>query len=138
MRLDDINESDQVEDRRGQGGFTGGGMRAGGGLGLGTVIVLGLIGWAFGINPAVLIGGAEMVQGMRNGGSQQVSQPGRTGRPSDQTGSFVAKVLGSTEAVWSQVLPQQANINYTKPQLVLFSGATRSAMSRTPRASACG
>ncbi len=121
MRLDDINESDQVEDRRG-----GGGMRMGGGgsLGIGTVVILGVIGWALGINPAVLIGGAEMVQGMRNGG-QQVST-GPSGPVSDNTGKFVARVLGSTETVWSQVLPQQANVRYTKPQLVLFSGATRS------------
>ena len=121
MRLDDINESDQVEDRRG-----GGGMRMGGGgsLGIGTVGILGVIGWALGINPAVLIGGAEMVQGMRNGG-QQVST-GPSGPVSDNTGKFVARVLGSTETVWSQVLPQQANVRYTKPQLVLFSGATRS------------
>jgi predicted metalloprotease len=121
MRLDDINESDQVEDRRG-----GGGMRMGGGgsLGIGTVVILGVIGWALGINPAVLIGGAEMVQGMRNGG-QQVST-GPSGPVSDNTGKFVARVLGSTETVWSQVLPQQANVRYTKPQLVLFSGSTRS------------
>jgi predicted metalloprotease len=122
MRLDDINESDQVEDRRGGGG---GGMRMGGGsLGIGTVVILGVIGWALGINPAVLIGGAEMVQGMRNGGQQVSTAP--SGPVSDNTGKFVARVLGSTETVWSQVLPQQANVRYTKPQLVLFSGSTRS------------
>jgi predicted metalloprotease len=121
MRLDDINESDQVEDRRGGGGMRMGG---GGGLGIGTVLILGVIGWAFGINPAVLIGGAEMVQGMRNG-SQQVST-GPRGPISDDTGKFVARVLGSTETVWNEVLPQQANVRYAKPQLVLFSGATRS------------
>jgi len=31
----------------------------GGGLGIGTIIVLGLISYAFGIDPRILIGGAE-------------------------------------------------------------------------------
>jgi predicted metalloprotease len=62
---------------------------------------------------------------MRNGGQQQVST-GPRGPIADDTGKFVARVLGSTEQVWSEVLPQQANVRYTKPQLVLFSGATRS------------
>ena len=53
MRLDELPKSQRVEDRRG--------MTAGraGGIGIGTVVVLGLIGWAFGIDPRVLIGGAD-------------------------------------------------------------------------------
>ena len=42
----------------------GGGMglpMGGGGLGIGTIIVLGLIGYAFGIDPRILIGGAEIL-----------------------------------------------------------------------------
>ena len=58
MRLDDLPTSDRVEDRR---GFPGG--RAG--LGIGTVVILGLIGWALGIDPHVLIGGAEMISPKR-------------------------------------------------------------------------
>ena len=52
MRLDDLPTSNRIEDRR---GLTGG--RAG--LGIGTVVILGLIGWALGIDPRVLIGDAE-------------------------------------------------------------------------------
>ena len=52
MRLDDLPTSDRIEDRR---GLPGG--RAG--LGVGTVVILGLLAWAFGIDPRVLIGGAE-------------------------------------------------------------------------------
>ena len=48
-----------------------------GGLGIGTVIILGLVGWALGIDPRLLIGGAEMVAGGRGGG--QVQQQGRQG-----------------------------------------------------------
>ena len=37
----------------------------GGGLGIGTIIVLGLLGWALGIDPRILIGGAEIIGGLR-------------------------------------------------------------------------
>jgi hypothetical protein len=125
MRDDDLRASSNIDDRRGQGG--GGGFPGGrGGLGIGTIIVLTLLGWLFGINPAVLINGAQLVAG--GGGpstSQQSSRP--TGAPGDRQGVFVARILGETEDVWSQILPQQANIAYQKPILVLFSGTTGSA-----------
>ena len=43
MRIDELPKSDRIEDRR--GGLSGilGGR---GGLGIGTIVVLGLIGWA--------------------------------------------------------------------------------------------
>jgi len=103
MRWDDFRRSENVEDdREGGGGF---GIPVGrGGLGIGTVIVLGLLGWAFGIDPSVLIGGAEIIS---NSGSsyQQPSTPParRTGTPSDRTGDFVAAVLGNTEDVWGAI-----------------------------------
>ena len=51
MRWDDFGRSDNVEDNRGGGG--GFGMPGGaGGLGIGAVVVLGLVGWALGIDPA--------------------------------------------------------------------------------------
>ena len=65
MRLDDLPRSDNVEDRRGQdagaGGFRVPGGR--GGLGIGTIVVLGLIGYWLGIDPRLLIGGAEILSG---------------------------------------------------------------------------
>ena len=74
----------------------GGGSRMGGGhLGLGTVALsVGLIGYMTGINPAVLIGGAEMLNNMRGGGQVRLrgrAQRGTTGQPTDQMGQFVAK-----------------------------------------------
>ena len=66
MRYDDFRRSDEIDDRRDQGGGMGGGggggfglPMGGGGLGIGTIIVLGLVGYAFGIDPRILIGGAE-------------------------------------------------------------------------------
>src|SRR5215510_1598199 len=120
MRIDQLPRSDRVEDQRGRG-FTAG--RAGG-LGLGTIILLGLAGWALGINPLYLISGAEMLSRM-GGSSTEQSQPApRTGEakaPSDQMGDFVSAVLGSTEAQWTQIFAG-AGKTYRPPSLVIFSG----------------
>ncbi len=148
MRWEDGPRSDSIEDRRGDGGGGGGGFSlpiGGGGLGIGTIIILAIIGYATGIDPRILIGGAEVITG--HGGSSQYSQnqydqggsgqsratpPQQTntgrqgGHPADQMGDFVAAVLGETEAVWSQILPDQKGVDYVKPRLVLYNGVTRS------------
>ena len=117
MRLDELPTSDRIEDRR---GVPGG--RAG--LGIGTVVVLGLIGWALGIDPRLLIGGAELI----SGGSQTQqgpASPGSTGAPSDEMGHFVSAILGSTEAEWTEIFARSGK-TYKPPTLVMFSGATES------------
>jgi uncharacterized protein len=117
MRLDELPTSDRIEDRR---RIPGG--RAG--LGIGTVVILGLLAWVFGIDPRVLIGGAEMMS--RNGQTQQQTDAGSNGAPSDEMGHFVSAILGSTEAEWKDTFAQ-AGKTYTPPTLVMFSGATQSA-----------
>jgi predicted metalloprotease len=118
MRWDDFRRSDNVEDRRGMGGIPGGA----GGLGIGTVLVLGLVGWALGIDPRLLISGAEILSGS---GQQQTQQHGREGAPKDQTGDFVAAIAGDTEDRW-RVIFQNAGQSYTPPQIVIFDGVTSS------------
>ena len=83
MRLDELPQSNRIEDRRG-GRIPGG--RAGG-IGIGTVVVLGLIGWALGIDPSVLIGGAEMMS--RSGGHNKSRRPAQALRPTPWVGSFL-------------------------------------------------
>jgi uncharacterized protein len=123
MRWDDFRRSDNVEDDRGGGGgfrIPGG---TGGGLGIGTIVVLGLIGWALGIDPSVLIGGAEILSG--GGSVTQQSQPSRpapTGAPKDQMGDFVAAVLGDTEDRWKEIFTAN-NKTYHPPTLHLFKGS---------------
>jgi predicted metalloprotease len=131
MRLDDLPQSENIEDRRGDDSSAGGGGGFGmgrGGLGIGTIAILGIIGYALGIDPRLLIGGAEMLSG---GQTQQApSRPsGKTGAPSDEMGKFVSRILGSTEVQWKQVF-EQAGQRYKTPSLVMFNGATR--------ADACG
>jgi len=117
MRWEDFRQSSNVEDDRGGGG----GMPFhAGGLGLGTMVVLGIIGWAFGINPLYLIQGAEMLN--RGSGYEQSSPNVRTSQPTDENGKFVAAVLGNTEDVWTQIF-QERGATYRPPRLRLFSGS---------------
>jgi len=125
MRLDQLPRSDNVEDRRGEGGgFRIPGGR--GGVGIGTIVVLGLIGWWLGIDPSILIGGADILSGGGGSQQQQESQETRAGTPSDQMGQFVSAVLGGTEAQWQKIFAQSGK-TYEPPTLVMFSGVTRSA-----------
>ena len=125
MRFDQLPRSDNVEDRRGdRSGFP---MGRTGGIGLGTIILLGLVGWALGINPLYLIGGAEILSGL--GGSQQQSQPSptntRAGQPSDQMKEFVSAVAGSAEVQWKEIFAA-AGKSYRSPTVIMFSGVTSS------------
>jgi predicted metalloprotease len=135
MRWENLPESDNVEDRRGEegGGGRGGGFGlpiGGGGLGIGTIVVLGLIGWALGIDPRLLIGGAEIV----SGGGSQVEQPHRqpsgearrTGKPDDEMGKFVAAVLGSADFQWKEIFAKDGK-QYRGPVLVLYRDVTNQA-----------
>ena len=130
MRWDQFRRSDNVEDRRDDSASGGFGMPVRtGGLGIGTILVLGLIGWALGIDPRILIGGAEILssqapsQDSREVGRSD-SGPGTT--PNDQSGQFVAAVLGDTEDRWGEIF-RSFGQTYEPPKLVMFSGVTRSA-----------
>jgi uncharacterized protein len=133
MRYDDFRRSDDIEDRRDDGGMMGGGggggmglPLGGGGLGIGTIIVLGLISYAFGIDPRILIGGAEVLSG---GGSSSTYQSdrsssnGKSGAPTDEMGSMIAGILGEIDDRWSEVF-QASGQTYTGPKIVLFRNVT--------------
>ena len=141
MQEDDLRPSSNIEDRRGEAGGGGGFTVGRGGLGIGAIVILSLIGWATGIDPRVLINGAEVVTGggqpapqyapqyAPQSGPQSAPGPQRqaqVGTPADAAGGFVAKILGEFEDVWSVELPRQAGIQYQRPVLVLFSGRTQS------------
>ncbi len=124
MQYENTPVSQNIEDRRGQGG--GGMAMGGGGLGIGAIIVIFAISYFTGISPQVLMGGAEMAT--RNSGAAY-TQPATTGpavNPNDPMRNFLAHVLGQTEAVWTTVLPQQAGVKYVPATLVIYDGATRS------------
>src|SRR6202023_4150745 len=123
MRTDDFRPSDNVEDNR-QASASRGGLPGGaGGLGIGTVVIIGLISWYFGIDPSVLLNRAQILTG---GGSttQQTDQVPQvsTGTPTDATGKFVALVLGDTEDRWTEIFAASGR-TYHPPKLRLFSGS---------------
>jgi uncharacterized protein len=131
MQYDDFRRSADIEDRRDDGGGGGGGlglpMGGSGGLGIGTLIVLGLVGYAFGIDPRILIGGAEILTG---GGSQapsyqsdRTSAPAKTGAPTDQMGDMIAAILGEIDDRWSEIF-QASGQTYVGPKIVLFRNST--------------
>ncbi|GAB1715266.1 MAG: protein of unknown function, zinc metallopeptidase putative [Nitrobacter sp.] len=128
MRDDDFRHSDNIDDRRDSSGLGGGGgfgfpMR--GGLGIGTILVLGLVGYAFGIDPRILIGGAEILTGGGSAPSYQTdSRPsGKTGAPSDEMGSMISGVLGEIDDRWSEIF-RASGQSYSGPRIVLFRNAT--------------
>jgi predicted metalloprotease len=118
MEWENTPLSDNVEDRRGGGLSVGGG-----GLGLGTILILTVIGYFTGIDPRMLIGGAEVVSDLRSQAPQ--TQPAAPG-VDDKLKLFVRHVLGETEAVWADALPAQTGVRYQPATLVLYDGATES------------
>ena len=122
MRTDDFRPSENVEDDReasASRGIPGGA----GGVGIGTIIIIGLISWYFGIDPSVLLNGAQILTGGGPASQQTSSAPPVTaGTPEDPTGKFVALVLGDTEDRWTEIFAA-AGKTYHPPRLRLFSGS---------------
>jgi uncharacterized protein len=116
--------SDNVEDRRGGGGFTGGSRMGGGGIrigGFGLVVIL-LVGWFFGVDPTALL---SQLDGGTVGGYEE---PANVGGPpqDDEAAQFVSAVLADTEDTWTEIF-RQGGGTYRAPHLVLFSGRTSTA-----------
>src|SRR3954468_13174179 len=98
--------SDNVEDRRGGGGFGGGGRMGGGGIkigGLGLVVIL-LVGWFFGVDPTALL--SQLDGGSVGSGYEQPASTG-TSAQDDEMSDFVKVVLADTEDTWSAIFKQE-------------------------------
>ena len=116
MRLDDQNESSNVEDRRGGGGFGIGR----GSVGIGTIVIALAASYFFGIDPSVILGLAS--NDTQPTAQVSVQEP----RANDPMRSFVAKILRSTETTWEPIF-RAGGKEYVAPTLVLFSDATQTA-----------
>lgn len=149
MRYDQNDrESSNVEDRRGQdggGGFQfpgGGGIQipiGRGGFSITTLLIIGAVMLFFGINPLdVLLGTNGQINMPQM--PQQTSRPDRSpsnipglpGSPQTQAAGeddekrFISRVLADTEDVWTSVFKSFGR-NYPDPDLVIYSGITRTA-----------
>lgn len=141
MRWKGRRQSDNVEDRRGQGGGQAGGIGRGGGriripvgsgrsVGLGgggistivILVVLFLVLKAIGIDPLQVLTGDGFDQATTPG-QEQVSG----GTPADdEMIQFMRTVLAETEDVWDGIF-QAEGLDYQYPTMVLFSGQVSSA-----------
>jgi len=113
MKLDDLEESEHVEDRR-----RGGGRRVAMGGGIGTLILI----VAF-----ILLGGdpQALVDTGVVGGSARPQAEAPASPEDEELKTLVSKVLRSTENVWQAEFSLLGR-EYPKPNLVIFSGAVRS------------
>jgi predicted metalloprotease len=120
MKWTPEGESQDVEDRRDEGGPGGGGFQFGGmHIGLGGALILLVLSLLFKQNFFALIGG---------GGATPVAtrpNPAKTEaeRPLVQ---FVSFVLDDTQKTWEQIFPRQTGKQYRHAKLVLFRNYTRS------------
>jgi uncharacterized protein len=105
--------SDNIEDRRGQGGISRGG-RIGG---IGLLIILAL-GYFLGVDVTPFIN-----QDTLGGGETEVRE---LTEEDQQAAEFVSVVLKDTESVWTEVFQTQLQAQYRAPQIVLFSQGTQS------------
>ena len=118
MRWQMGRRSDNIEDQRGMP--VGRGAVVGGGLG---TIVLVLLALYFGVDPSVVLQGADP------GDSWSVSsvqQQQRAPAGDEPLKDFVSVILADTEDTWGELF-QRMGRQYERPHLVLFSGAVRSA-----------
>ena len=111
--------SRNIEDRRGRQM-----KRVGGGIGIGTVLLI-LLAVLSGEDPGAIFG-----QVMNQTNTQAIPQSGEEYQPSQQEeilAQQVSVVLKETEDVWHKIFREQLNRPYTETVLVLFSGTDRSA-----------
>ena len=131
MRMNDEQESRNIDDRRASTGKGGGGMPS-----MQTMMILwpivkpllrskfgmliigaGVAAYFMGYNPLALIG--------MGGGASSAPMTKTQKVEDEQRKVFISKILKSTEDVWTETL-KQYGIRYTKPTMVLYRGATRS------------
>jgi predicted metalloprotease len=124
MRWRTGRESQNVEDRRGEGPQFGRGVRVGGMGGLGLVVVI-LIALFLGVDPTALLsgrdGGPAVQPAPRTGAAPTTRPPG-----ADDAAKFASVILADTEDTWGPIFAA-AGRRYEPPRLVLFDGATRTA-----------
>ena len=99
MKWEGNRQSNNVEDRRGAGGFGLGGRS----IGIGTVIVALVGGLMFGIDPLTML---SIMSG--GGGTMQEQGPAPAPPPGDTRAAFVSTVLADTEDVWTAVMQRNA------------------------------
>ncbi len=104
--------------------------RAGGGLGCGTIAIIGVVMYFLGINPMTILsqlgGGLGSGLGTSVNQSSPINRQATQPRANDDAIAFMRTILGSTEEVWTGIFKSYGK-RYPKPTLVLFTGKVQSA-----------
>lgn len=131
MRLDDFDNSINVEDQRGGGGFPLGG---GGKLGCGSIVIALIAAVVFGVDPAQMLGTLQQVQTEAPASSQQSGTTLAESCSANEFSRESCNALSSLNKTWAPLFAQ-ANIAFETPKLVFYSqsgssgcGAAQSAM----------
>jgi len=126
MKWEGRQESDNVEDVRGQSPRSG----RGAGIGLAGLLLVIVIALVTGRDPTQIL---QLLQGTQ--GTTQRSEPRAQQVPpvNDTLGRFAKVVLRETEDTWAAVF-LKAGRRYEKPKMVLFTGAVDSACGYTSSA----
>lgn len=130
MKLDDMRETDNVDDRRGRGGgFGGGGFGGrgmavgGGGIGLIAVVVIVLL---LGGDPTALLSGLDEGANAPAGNEQSESGAPAGPRADDAAFAFSRKIIGSTEDVWGDIF-RENGMTYEPATFTPYDGQTQTA-----------
>jgi predicted metalloprotease len=118
MRWEGDRQSDNIEDRRGDGGGGGGFGIGGGTVGIGTLVIALVGSWFFGVSPSTIL---SLLSG--GGSPAQVQQAPAHPPANDRETQFVRTVLAYTEDTWTKIFRANGG-TYSPPRLVLFSGRT--------------
>jgi hypothetical protein len=115
MRWTPGGVSDDIEDRRDEGG--GGGGFGGRGLGIGGILILGVLSLVF---------RRDLITPFLGGGGTTVSapNPARTAAEKPEV-EFISFVLDDVQTTWTKILPE-SGATYRHATLVLFRDATES------------
>ena len=115
-------ESQDIEDRRDEGGGGGGFQFGGMHLGIGGALILLVLSVVFKQNFFALLGGGNGAPGSP---AMSRPDPGRDQQEQPMV-QFISFVLDDTQKTWEQVLPEQAGKPYRHAKLVLFRNYTQS------------
>ena len=113
MRWEGRRQSENVEDRRGQGGGRGGLVLGGG---LGTLILIVVV---------MLLGGDPRQFLDMAGQAQAPAEQYQPTQEDEQAAAFVKTILADTEDVWHEEFRRMGR-EYVEPKLVLFTESVRS------------
>ncbi len=115
MRWQGRRGSDNVEDRRGQGGFRGGGMPVKGASGIILLLAVAVAGY-YGIDLTPLLSD-------NSDGYTETTTPYTPSAQEQEMAQFTSVALKTTEETWSRIF-QQMGKTYTPPKLVLYTEGT--------------